>query len=296
MPLVLAGATSGQATITATDAATVTLTLPSTSGTLVSSGAIPAAGSNTQVQYNSGGSFAGNAGLTFDGTTFTTTGTANFATSSGNVGVGTASPVTKLNVVQSTAADALIRLSNTNAGVYASTLNIDAANATGSRYNSLYSSNGGTYQWSISGGGADSTMAFGTGSSNTERMRIDSSGNVFVGGTTQNTATNPVYSKTTPKVWCSWTGSSGAIQSSFNVSSVTRNATGQFTIAFSNALIDTNYAGVFGGCQSSGFGNAGTVEYASTVSNYKTTSQIIVLTGYANGQQDLPENAVAIFR
>jgi hypothetical protein len=100
-----------------------------------------------------------------------------------NVGIGTASPVTKLNVVQSTAADVLIRLSNTNAGVYASTLNIDAANATGSRYNSLYSSNGGTYQWSISGGGADSTMAFGTGSSNTERMRISSGGNVGIGTT-----------------------------------------------------------------------------------------------------------------
>jgi len=98
-----------------------------------------------------------------------------------NVGIGTASPVTKLNVVQSTAADAIIRLSNTNAGVYASTLNIDAANATGSRYNSLYSSNGGTYQWSISGGGADSTMAFGTGSSNTERMRIGSNGYVAIG-------------------------------------------------------------------------------------------------------------------
>ena len=100
-----------------------------------------------------------------------------------NVGIGTASPVTKLNVVQSTAADVLIRLSNTNAGVYASTLNIDAANATGSRYNSLYSSNGGTYQWSISGGGADSTMAFGTGSSNTERMRITSSGQLMVNTT-----------------------------------------------------------------------------------------------------------------
>jgi hypothetical protein len=38
MPLVLAGATSGQATIQATDAATVTITLPATSGTLVTTG------------------------------------------------------------------------------------------------------------------------------------------------------------------------------------------------------------------------------------------------------------------
>ena len=41
MPLVLAGATSGSATLQATDAATVTLTLPATSGTLSVSGGSP---------------------------------------------------------------------------------------------------------------------------------------------------------------------------------------------------------------------------------------------------------------
>jgi hypothetical protein len=100
-----------------------------------------------------------------------------------NVGVGTASPSTKLNVQQSSAADANIRLNNTNAGAYAASVNVDALNLSGSRYNSFYSTNNGTYQWSISGGGADSTMAFSTGSSNTERMRIDSSGNVGIGTT-----------------------------------------------------------------------------------------------------------------
>lgn len=34
MPLVLAGATSGQATVQATDAQTVTITMPASSGTL----------------------------------------------------------------------------------------------------------------------------------------------------------------------------------------------------------------------------------------------------------------------
>jgi hypothetical protein len=167
MPLVLAGATSGSATVQATDAATVTLTLPATSGTLsVSGGSNVAGGSTTQVQYNSSGALAGSSNFVFDGT---------------NVGIGTSSPVTKLNVVQSSAADAIIRLNNTNGGVYASNLNIDSSNQTGSRYSSLYSSYSGTYQWSISGGGSDATIAFGTGSSNTERMRIDSSGNVGIG-------------------------------------------------------------------------------------------------------------------
>lgn len=104
-------------------------------------------------------------------------------TSAGNVGIGTSSPGTILQVVQSSAADAILRLNNTNAGTYAANINIDSANLTGSRYNSLYSTNGGTYQWSIGGGGSDATIAFGTGSSNTERMRINSSGQVIVGAT-----------------------------------------------------------------------------------------------------------------
>ena len=41
MPLVLQGATSGQATVQATDAQTVTITLPATSGTLAVGGTTP---------------------------------------------------------------------------------------------------------------------------------------------------------------------------------------------------------------------------------------------------------------
>jgi hypothetical protein len=69
MPLILAGATSGQATVQATDAQTVTLTLPATSGTLAVGGTTP--------------SFS----------TLTVTGNTNLATSSGSVGIGTSSPV-----------------------------------------------------------------------------------------------------------------------------------------------------------------------------------------------------------
>lgn len=96
----------------------------------------------------------------------------------GNIGIGTSSPVCQLNISNTAASDALIRLTNNNGGVLASSINIDSVNLTGSRYNSIYSSNTNTYQWSINGGGADATMSFCTGSSNTERMRIDSSGRV----------------------------------------------------------------------------------------------------------------------
>ena len=48
------------------------------------------------------------------------------------------------------------------------------------------------------------------------------------------------------KAWVNFNGISGAsIRASYNVSSVTRTATGKYTINFTNAFADTNYATVF---------------------------------------------------
>jgi hypothetical protein len=74
MPVQINGATSGSATLQATDAQTVTLTLPATSGTLAVGGTTP--------------SFS----------TLTVTGNTNLATSSGSVGIGTSSPRTVFDV------------------------------------------------------------------------------------------------------------------------------------------------------------------------------------------------------
>ena len=50
------------------------------------------------------------------------------------------------------------------------------------------------------------------------------------------------------KAWVQWAGSSGSINGSFNVSSVTRASVGQYTITFTTALPNANYSAVSGGC------------------------------------------------
>ena len=49
------------------------------------------------------------------------------------------------------------------------------------------------------------------------------------------------------RAWVNFNGSTATIRASFNVSSVTRNGTGDYTITFTNAMPDANYAFV-GNC------------------------------------------------
>ena len=87
--------------------------------------------------------------------------------SSGNVGIGTSSNIAGINL-EIKKAGAYLGLNSTTAG-----------------YSLVRGYDNGTERWSIGQigfGGADG-MAFYTGSSNTERMRIDSSGNVGIGET-----------------------------------------------------------------------------------------------------------------
>jgi hypothetical protein len=124
--------------------------LPVANGGTGTSTGPAAGGSTTQVQYNNAGAFAGSANLVWDNT-------------NAYLGIGTASPAAKLDVN----GNVFVRSSNnlyTN-GIYAydSDVNI-STNSSGSQVIKL-----------STGAGAG-----------TERMRIDSSGNVLI-GTTSNT-------------------------------------------------------------------------------------------------------------
>ena len=58
-------------------------------------------------------------------------------------------------------------------------------------------------------------------------------------GTTTSSATDVV--KGSARAWCNWNGTGTvAIRASYNCSSITDNGTGDYTVNFINALIDSN--------------------------------------------------------
>lgn len=98
------------------------------------------------------------------------------------------------------------------------------------------------------------------------------------------------------KAWINFNGSGGAsIRGSYNVSSVTRSATGVYTINFTNAFSSTNYAWAVGGWNN-GSGNgdwicAGTGG-GSYPSGISTTSLGIV--SYSSGGTNLDQDAICV--
>lgn len=89
----------------------------------------------------------------------------------------------------------------------------------------------------------------------------------------------PIYA---PRAWVSFSGVSGAINASGNVSSVSRSAVGCYTVNFATAMPDTNY--VMSGSAGSGAGTSAVwVNNGSNVGShtlYNTTSSSRVQTSY----------------
>jgi hypothetical protein len=90
------------------------------------------------------------------------------------------------------------------------------------------------------------------------------------------------------KAWVNFNGTGTvAIRASFNVSSITDNGTGDYTVNFTTAMVDANFAGVYN--------NAGAARYVSFFSQTTTTLRVQT----ANAAPSLFDTAdvhIAIFR
>ena len=106
-------------------------------------------------------------------------------------------------------------------------------------------------------------------------------------------STNNAYSGIA-KAWVNFScpSTTVTVNNSFNVSSVTRNTTGDYTLNFTTALADANYNAVFG-CISSGLRFA--LENGDSPVRTTTQLRIYSLSG-ANAPVDNTVISVSIFR
>jgi len=90
-----------------------------------------------------------------------------------------------------------------------------------------------------------------------------------------------------------------AIQASFNVSSITDNGTGDYTLNFTTAMADANYCTMVMSSSYSATANSASPNIKGTVSggaSTKTTSAIAIVSYAGNSLYDFAELNVAIFR
>ena len=97
------------------------------------------------------------------------------------------------------------------------------------------------------------------------------------------------------KAWVNFNGTGTvAIRASYNVSSITDNGTGDYTVNFTTAMVDANYSAVVtSGGWSAGYNYSGTYVGHTTS---PTTSAIRIATRTGATFDDQPAVCVAIFR
>jgi len=107
----------------------------------------------------------------------------------------------------------------------------------------------------------------------------------------------------TAKAWVNFNGTGTvAIRASGNVSSITDNGTGDYTVNFTVAMADANYAAVGMVRQDNTNGNRGAGGIQIQVGTSPTTSSIRLLTAFGataasdGAADDVPIACIAIFR
>jgi hypothetical protein len=140
-------------------------------------------------------------------------------------------------------------------------------------------------------GGALAFYTRANGGSNTEKMRIDSSGNLLF-----NSGYGSVATAYGCRAWVNFNGTGTvAIRGSGNVSSITDNGTGSYTVNFTTAMPDANYSAIAINDQSSNgswYVNPYITTYSTSSVAYKNASSY---TGNLN-PADCTYVSLAIFR
>lgn len=129
------------------------------------------------------------------------------------------------------------------------------------------------------------------GASTWDPLSPGTAGKALISG---GTGANPAYQPVAARAWVKFAGATGTIDQSYNVSSVTRNGAGDYTINFSTALTDTGYV-VVGtiGPVPNGTGLFGVMESSTTS---RTTSLVRVHTvANAGTGTDFASTQIVIF-
>jgi hypothetical protein len=188
-------------------------------------------------------------------------------TSDGNVGIGVTSPGSPL---------AIGRVNSANEGGQ-----IDFHRA---------SDNANAWGLDVFGNTSTPTFRIIDNTAATTRLQIDGSGNLQF-----NSGYGSVATAYGCRAWASFNGSGGiSINGSGNVSSITRDATGTYTVNFSNAMPDANFS--YNGIARSD--NTGNPAFNLSIASNQgpTTSNFSFFTGVSNSKIDSNLIYVAAFR
>ena len=100
----------------------------------------------------------------------------------------------------------------------------------------------------------------------------------------------------TCRAWVNFNGTSTvAIRASFNVSSITDNGTGDYTVNFTNAMPDANYS-VAGSAKEADSGTTDTVFKIAEVASNPASGSVRIITGGASTAWDSNTAMVSVFR
>lgn len=95
-----------------------------------------------------------------------------------------------------------------------------------------------------------------------------------------------------PKAWVNFNGSTAAIRDSFNVGSITKNGTGDYTVNFTTTLPNANYA--VAGWAANNAGTAKPVVCQTSTRTTYTTSAVAVQVGESNVSTLAPFDTTAV--